>query len=265
MASHPTGSLERWTPPAPQALLRRLSAPLPAAQFLATLAATVAIATLYCQLWCLVAFLPSTRMPMPIEASVAWSLSSVAPWVVGFELAKRRSELAASGPGRSLAVVLIFAFCALLSIVIELGLDTFIGVRETRPISLQLAAQLPAALLTGLALALAAFVLRQAVAREMASSDALSALLARVTDIEWIEAAGNYVEVHGGGRASLHRVTMRELESALDPNTFLRIHRSTIVNANEIAARLSIGGAPGVRLRDGTILKIGSRYAASLT
>jgi DNA-binding LytR/AlgR family response regulator len=259
-----TGTLERSASPGPQALLRRLSAPLPATQFLAALAATVAIATLYCQLWCLVAFPPANRMPMPIEASLAWSFSSVAPWVVGFELAKRRSEIARSRAGRGLAVAVIFAFAAFMSIVLELGLDTVIGVRETRPLSLQLAAQLPAVLLTVMALALTAFVLRQAVAKETASSDALAGVLARVDEIEWIEAAGNYVEVHGGGRASLHRVTMREVEGALDPKTFVRIHRSAIVNASHIAARLSIGGTPGVRLRDGTILKIGSRYAASL-
>ena len=243
----------------------RLSAPLPTVQFLALSAAAVAIGTVYCQLWCMVAFPPADRMPMPIAASLAWSFSSVAPWVVGFELAKRRSELAASEAGRILAVASIFAFAAFVSIVFELGLDTFIGVQETRPLSLQLAAQLPAALLTGLALALAAFVLRQAVAKETTFSDALAALLARVNEIEWIEAAGNYVEVHGGDRASLHRVTMSELERSLDPKSFLRIHRSTIVNTSQIAARLSIDGVPGVRLRDGTILKIGSRYAASLT
>ena len=119
--------------------------------------------------------------------------------------------------------------------------------------------------MTGLALALTGFVGRQDVAGESASSDALSALLLRVHDIEWIEAAGNYVEVHGSGHASLHRVTMRELERALDPKMFVRIHRSTIVNVSQIAARISIGGVPGVRLRNGTILKIGSRYSSILT
>ena len=202
---------------------------------------------------------------MPIEASLAWSFSAVAPWLAGFELAKRRSEFAASKPGQGLAIFLAFVFAAFLSIVIELGLDAFIGVRETRSLSLQIAAQLPAALLTGLALALTGFVGRQDVARESASSDALSALLLRVHDIEWIEAAGNYVEVHGSGHASLHRVTMRELERALDPKMFVRIHRSTIVNVSQIAARISIGGVPGVRLRNGTILKIGSRYSSILT
>ncbi|MEO6114247.1 MAG: LytTR family DNA-binding domain-containing protein, partial [Sphingomicrobium sp.] len=74
-------------------------------------------------------------------------------------------------------------------------------------------------------------------------------------------AAGNYVQVHAGGRTTLHRVTMREVEASLDPAAFARIHRSAIVHISSIEGRVLIGGSAAVRLRDGTLIKIGSRYA----
>lgn len=51
-----------------------------------------------------------------------------------------------------------------------------------------------------------------------------------VKDIEWIEAADYYVCLHAGGRQHLLRESIRALESKLDPNKFVRLHRSAIVN-----------------------------------
>lgn len=48
-------------------------------------------------------------------------------------------------------------------------------------------------------------------------------------DIEWIAAAGDYAELHGGGHRHLVRETMNSLELKLDPVQFMRIHRSRIV------------------------------------
>jgi two-component system LytT family response regulator len=48
-------------------------------------------------------------------------------------------------------------------------------------------------------------------------------------DIEWIAAAGDYAELHSGGRCHLLRETMNALDQKLDPLQFLRIHRSRIV------------------------------------
>src|SRR5262249_40898929 len=49
----------------------------------------------------------------------------------------------------------------------------------------------------------------------------------KTEDVDWIEAAGNYVRVHSGGETHLLRETMNGLEARLDRNKFLRIHRST--------------------------------------
>jgi two-component system LytT family response regulator len=52
--------------------------------------------------------------------------------------------------------------------------------------------------------------------------------------IDWIEAADYYVSLHVGGRAHLLRETMAELEQRLDPDRFLRVHRSAIVNLERV-------------------------------
>ncbi|MBZ0258490.1 response regulator, partial [bacterium] len=52
----------------------------------------------------------------------------------------------------------------------------------------------------------------------------------QVSEVDWIEAAGNYVEIHVDDATHLLSETMSNLENKLDPQLFLRIHRSAIVN-----------------------------------
>lgn len=56
----------------------------------------------------------------------------------------------------------------------------------------------------------------------------------RTEEIDWVDAAGNYVRLNSKGNAFLMRETMSALEQRLDPEMFLRIHRSTIVNIERI-------------------------------
>ena len=53
-------------------------------------------------------------------------------------------------------------------------------------------------------------------------------------DIDWIEAADYYVSIHSGGHAYLLREPLADLEKALDPAVFFRVHRSAIVNLGRI-------------------------------
>jgi two-component system LytT family response regulator len=53
-------------------------------------------------------------------------------------------------------------------------------------------------------------------------------------DVQWIESEGDYVALHDGEEAHLVRKTMKELEERLDPDRFLRIHRSYIVNTDYV-------------------------------
>jgi two-component system LytT family response regulator len=75
-------------------------------------------------------------------------------------------------------------------------------------------------------------------------------------DIDWIEAEGDYVKIHAGKAWHLLRETMKHLESEFDPATFVRIHRSTIVNVERIKElQPYFRGEYVVILHDGTKLK----------
>lgn len=82
-----------------------------------------------------------------------------------------------------------------------------------------------------------------------------------VPEIDWIEAADNYVRLHTGGEAHLLRETMNALETKLDPARFVRIHRSTIINLERIKElKPWFHGEYIVILRDGTQLTLSRRY-----
>jgi two-component system LytT family response regulator len=83
--------------------------------------------------------------------------------------------------------------------------------------------------------------------------------------IDWISAAGNYVELHAGDASYLHRVTLSRLETQLNPRRFGRIHRSTIVNLDRVASiRPNARGDFVVALTSGAELKMARSYRESL-
>jgi len=82
-----------------------------------------------------------------------------------------------------------------------------------------------------------------------------------VGEIDWIEAADNYVRLHAGRESHLLRETMNNLEKKLDPDQFLRVHRSRIVNARKIKELQPLfRGEYDIRLQDGTRLESGRGY-----
>src|SRR5262245_8218323 len=86
-------------------------------------------------------------------------------------------------------------------------------------------------------------------------------VMVTTAEIDWIESAGNYVELHVRKKPCLLRETMRTLETRLDPNQFVRIHRSTIVNISRVKeiTRESTGDFE-VTLHDGTKLRMSRSY-----
>lgn len=92
------------------------------------------------------------------------------------------------------------------------------------------------------------------------------ATVVRVSEIDWISADGDYVTLHLKDKNYLVRQTISSLESELDPEHFLRIHRSTIVQTSRIAELVTLeGGDFLVRLRNGTELKTSRSYNRRLT
>lgn len=79
----------------------------------------------------------------------------------------------------------------------------------------------------------------------------------KVADLDWIEAAGNYVTLHVGSESHLLRETMNGMESQLDDRKFIRIHRSTLVNIDRIKALTPLfHGDYVVTLHNGTRLTL---------
>jgi two-component system LytT family response regulator len=90
-------------------------------------------------------------------------------------------------------------------------------------------------------------------------------ILINVQDVDWIEAAGKVVQVHVGPRVHTVRETMNALELQLDPALFVRIHRSTIVNAERIReVQPWFQNDQLVILRDGSKLRAGRSYKSKL-
>ncbi|WP_394764314.1 LytTR family DNA-binding domain-containing protein [Phenylobacterium sp.] len=86
-----------------------------------------------------------------------------------------------------------------------------------------------------------------------------------LTDVLWVEAAGNYVALHRGGPGLLHRASLSEMERGLRSAGFVRIHRSRLVRREAVAAVESRPtGDFVVRLRDGSQLAGSRRYRRPL-
>jgi two-component system LytT family response regulator len=82
-----------------------------------------------------------------------------------------------------------------------------------------------------------------------------------VNDIQWIDAAGDYMCVHATDQTHIMRRTMKELEKDLDPTKFVRAHRSAIVNIKFVQKMIShISGEYHLILNNGTELKVSRSY-----
>jgi two-component system LytT family response regulator len=86
-----------------------------------------------------------------------------------------------------------------------------------------------------------------------------------VAEIDWIEAADNYVRLHAGKQVHVMRETLQRLESTLDPERFVRIHRSTMVNLERVRELQPwFHGEYVLILTDGTRLTTGRAHRARL-
>jgi two-component system LytT family response regulator len=84
-------------------------------------------------------------------------------------------------------------------------------------------------------------------------------------DIDWVDAAGDYMCVHAVGETHVIRSTLRDLMTKLDDNLFVRIHRSTIVNVERVVSvtPLQKGGSL-LHLAQGESLKVSRNYRDSI-
>ena len=232
---------------------------------LALLAATLlAGGTLYCFLYCLIAFPPMHGELMNVNYSAAWAAFTFLPWLLPLEICKRHF-LRGAPPSRALVAALVATGAALaLSVTAEQLANSWWDV-HTRAFTFQAADRLAPLLMTAVLLRAAYLKMNTSASAEdgfqIGKERADLAGLPAPDKIDWIVAAGNYVEIQAGSRLLIRRLTMRQVEAMLDPTRFVRIPRSTIVNRDRIAA---IGPGLRVRLGDGTSLRVGHLYRSNV-
>lgn len=107
--------------------------------------------------------------------------------------------------------------------------------------------------------------IKRKLARKLAIRDGGKTTWVKQADIEWIDAAGDYMCVHALGETHIMRKTMKELEIELDSDFLQRIHRSTIINVNHIKEMQShINGEYFLTLNCGHIVKLSRTYKNKL-
>ncbi|MGE0660953.1 MAG: LytTR family DNA-binding domain-containing protein [Reyranellaceae bacterium] len=88
-------------------------------------------------------------------------------------------------------------------------------------------------------------------------------MLVSVDDIDWIEAAGNYAILHVGPERHEIRSTLTRLETDLDAASFVRVHKSSIVNIARVReVEPWFNGDWRIHLQDGTVVALSRRYRA---
>ena len=106
---------------------------------------------------------------------------------------------------------------------------------------------------------------RPSAVQQILVKNADRAFFVAVRDIDRIDAAGNYVEVHVGGKVHLIRESLTSFIAPLDPTEFLRVHRSHVVRLGFIAElKPMFHGDYELVLRDGRTLPLSRRYKALL-
>lgn len=101
--------------------------------------------------------------------------------------------------------------------------------------------------------------------KRLAVRSAGKTIFVDVADIDWIEAAENYVQIHAGRAEHLLHVTMAAVEKSLDRELFLRIHRSVIVNVGRIKElQPAMHGEYVITLLNGVRLQSGRMYSERL-
>ncbi len=96
---------------------------------------------------------------------------------------------------------------------------------------------------------------------KLAIKDSGETTIVKMADIDWVDAAGDYMCIHALGETHIMRITMKQLEEKLDPNVFQRVHRSTIVNLDRVVKVCShMNGEYYLTLANGSRIKMSRSY-----
>ena len=106
---------------------------------------------------------------------------------------------------------------------------------------------------------------QQGVRRKLLVRDSGVVKIIPFDDIDWVDAAGDYMCVHAAGDTHIIRITLGELMDRLEDKLFIRIHRSTIVNIERVVSITALPkGGSLLELSEGTTLKVSRNYRESV-
>ena len=213
-------------------MLDALRRPVAMSALIALTAGTAAAVALYC-----IAYSTLAGRSETFSDSLLWAVINICPWLPAVEAAKR-SESWVGAVGALLAGAAASLLLGFLAGANDLWFEAI--------------RRIPA---FAAAVAVVA-ILRSRIAQP--GTRAEMPLLPR--QIDWVRAAGNYIELRASGRTVVHRSSIGAAERDLAKHGFVRIHRSTLVRRDRIARVRP----QDVVLIDGTHLKLGKRYRASL-
>lgn len=102
-------------------------------------------------------------------------------------------------------------------------------------------------------------------ARRIALRVDASVRLVAVEDIEWVETARNYVAVHSREGTLITRLSLRGLMAELDPSIFVRVHRTALVNLDQVRSLHGASGGPReIELGSGRRIAVGRAFVGGL-
>ncbi len=102
--------------------------------------------------------------------------------------------------------------------------------------------------------------------RKLAIRDGRETNCVDVEAIDWVDAAGDYMCIHVSGETLVLRGTMKKLEQLLNPETFIRVHRATIVNRHRVRSmRPHRNGEYYLRLNCDHELKLSRKYKSNVS
>ena len=197
-----------------------------------------------------------------LPRTAAWAVTSTLPWVCAWEGLKRLRAKPTQTQFLLMAAILIAALGA--SVAAEYALAAIY------PVDAASLAQITYRLLPiPLAIGVAAMLLQPKAEQpnEKPVEPVLNiptrdgVLAVRAGDVEYVKAAGNYVELITGDRTLLMRTTLQELSGQLSGMGFVRVHRSVLVNTlHVLAVRRGPRGRRIVRVRSGAQLPVGRQF-----
>jgi hypothetical protein len=214
---------------------------------------------LYCSLYNLLQGTPES----PVMGTV-WAIANLVTWLAAFEISKRVNY----EPGGTWVadwwrigfILLATAFVSIFLAPIGRPLLAM-GASEW---AFELVRRLPSAGLVVILLLILPLLRRDGgragAAAEPEDAPSPDHLPLLPQQIDWIKAAGNYLEFRSGNGITLRRMTMAQAELLLGGEGFIRIHRSALVNREKVV-RVARGKiADQIKLADGTWLKVGGAY-----